>query len=212
MFILCLVTNLCGNATELSEETQLESQRPDVESGRGKPDIILLVADDHGTDALGAYGNRIIQTPALDALARDGLLFTNAFATTASCSASRSVLLSGRYNHANGQYGHAHNYHHFSAFDDLKSLPVLLSQAGYLTAHIGKLHVAPRTVFDFDVWLETHKLAGDDNYREDRSVVEMAQAALDFIEQSDRPFFLYFATSDPHRSGGPSSGSVPVGD
>ncbi len=50
---------------------------------------------------------------------------------SASCSASRSVILSGLYNHYNGQYGHQHSYHHFRSFDTVRSLPVLLTQAGY---------------------------------------------------------------------------------
>ena len=58
--------------------------------------VILFVVDDQGKDA-GCYGNPIIQTPHLDDLAADGTLFTHAFCTTASCSASRSVILTGRH-------------------------------------------------------------------------------------------------------------------
>ena len=54
-----------------------------------KPNIVLIIADDHGADALGCYGNEVIQTPALDRLATEGIRFTNAFCTSASCSASR---------------------------------------------------------------------------------------------------------------------------
>lgn len=72
--------------------------------------VVFFVADDHGTEALGAYGNRVVKTPSLDQLASEGVRFTHAFATTASCSASRSVLLTGVHNHRNGQYGHEHEY------------------------------------------------------------------------------------------------------
>ncbi len=54
--------------------------------------VVFFVADDHGTEALGAYGNRVAKTPSLDQLALDGVRFTHAFATTASCSASRYPL------------------------------------------------------------------------------------------------------------------------
>ena len=54
-----------------------------------KPNIVLIVADDHGTDDLGCYGNTAIQTPNLDKLASEGVRFTKAYCTTASCSASR---------------------------------------------------------------------------------------------------------------------------
>ena len=76
-----------------------------------KKNVVLFVSDDQGLEA-GCYGNPVvIRTPNLDALAADGTRFTHAFCTTASCSASRSVILTGLQNHANGQYGHQHGYH-----------------------------------------------------------------------------------------------------
>ena len=114
-----------------------------------RPNIVLIVADDHGREAVGCYGNSAIRTPHIDQLAADGTRFTNAFCTSASCSPSRSVLLTGVHNHANGMYGLEHQIHHFSSFDSVRSLPVLLEQAGYRTARIGKLHVAPESVYHF---------------------------------------------------------------
>src|SRR5262249_39472627 len=64
--------------------------------------VVLFVTDDQGQDA-GCYGNKVLKTPNLDRLAAEGTLFKYAFCTTASCSASRSVILSGLHNHANGQ-------------------------------------------------------------------------------------------------------------
>ena len=158
-----------------------------------RPNIILIVADDHGRGDLGCYGNPVIKTPNLDALASEGVRFTNAFCTTASCSASRSVILSGLYNHHNGQYGHQHAYHHFSSLDTVRSLPLPLSQAGYRTARIGKYHVAPDHVYQFDTVLQGS----------DRNAVQMADNCRQFLAQPDsKPFFLYFCTSDPHRGGG----------
>ena len=158
-----------------------------------RPNVVLIVADDHGREAVGCYGNPVIKTPGLDSLASEGVRFTHAFCTTASCSASRSVILTGLYNHATGQYGHQHAYHHFVSFENIKSLPVLLAQAGYRTARIGKLHVAPDEVYKFEAVL------GD----ESRNPVAIAQRCKDFIAASDaRPFFLYFCPSDPHRGGG----------
>ena len=77
--------------------------------------IVLIVADDHGCDA-GCYGNPVIKTPAIDALAAEGTLFTHAFCTTASCSPSRSVILTGMHNHANGMFGLEHRCHHFQSY------------------------------------------------------------------------------------------------
>ncbi|RKR12176.1 N-sulfoglucosamine sulfohydrolase [Maribacter vaceletii] len=153
-----------------------------------KPNVILFVADDHGTDALGCYGNKVIQTPNLDKLASEGTLFNNAYCTSASCAASRSVILSGKYGHATGSYGHVHDYHHFSTFDSETSLPLIMEEAGYETARIGKYHVAPEKVYHFNTVLEA----------DPRNTVEMADKCKDVLA-SEKPFFLYFCTDDPHR-------------
>jgi N-sulfoglucosamine sulfohydrolase len=143
--------------------------------------IVLFVADDHGTEAFGAYGNPVVATPRLDGLAAEGVRFTHAFATTASCSASRSVLLTGVHNHRNGQYGHEHEYHHFSAFPNVRSLPVRLAEAGYRTARGGKYHVAPESVFRFD-----------------RTITLPALESF-ITADTTKPFFVYYATNEPHR-------------
>jgi N-sulfoglucosamine sulfohydrolase len=154
--------------------------------------VVLIVTDDQSPDA-GCYGNPVVKTPNLDALAQDGTRFTHAFCTTASCSASRSVILTGLHNHANGHYGHQHHYHKFSSYSNISSLPVYLSKAGYRTARCGKYHVAPDSVYQFDNAIEGNS----------RSPVVMANNCEAFIEdESEKPFFLYFCTSDPHRGGG----------
>jgi N-sulfoglucosamine sulfohydrolase len=161
---------------------------------------ILFVITDDESPTLGCYGDPVAVTPHVDSIARDGTLFRNAFATTASCSASRSVILSGLHNHLNGQYGHEHDFHHFTSFADVisLSLPRALTAAGYRTAICGKFHVGPEQVYHFE-----QKLPGNP-----RSTVAMAESCRKFLtdSQTDRPFFLYFATADPHRSGkdGPS--------
>lgn len=154
--------------------------------------VVLIVSDDHGMDDLGCYGNSAIQTPNLDALADEGVRFENAYCTSASCTASRSVILSGIYNHANGLFGHHHHFHHFSAFESIISLPVWLEElGGYRTARVGKYHVGPEKVFRFQ-----EVLPGDL-----RNPVEMANNCVDFINaDNQKPFFLYFCTSDPHRA------------
>lgn len=158
-----------------------------------RPNILLIVSDDHGMGDAGCYGNPVIQTPNLDYLASQGLRFNNAFCTTASCSASRSVILTGLYNHANGQFGHQHVFHHFRTFDHIKSLPTLLAEDGYRTARIGKFHVGPDEVYPFGLILDGHC----------RSPVEMADACKQVLSSKDRsPFFLYFCTCDPHRGEG----------
>jgi N-sulfoglucosamine sulfohydrolase len=156
-----------------------------------KRNVVLFVADDHSPD-MGCYGNSVIRTPNMDRVAKEGTRFTHAFCTTASCSASRSVILTGLHNHANGQYGHQHHFHKFSSYDNIVSLPLYLNHAGYRTARCGKYHVAPEAVYQFGT-----AMAGPG-----RNPVQMADNCRKFIaEKSDKPFFLYFCTDDPHRSG-----------
>jgi len=136
----------------------------------------------------GCYGDKVIKTPGLDELAKNGVRFTKAFCTTASCSASRSVILSGKHNHATGQYGHAHGFHHFSTFANIKTLPNILGKAGYRTATVGKFHVAPEKVYHFKKRFKGH------------SPKAMAQACEELIAEKNKdPFFLYFCTHEPHR-------------
>ena len=158
-----------------------------------RPNIVMIVSDDHGLDDLGCYGNMAIKTPNLDALAGEGIRFTNAYCTSASCSASRSVILTGLYNHANGQYGHEHAFHHFSTFENIRSLPVILADNGYRTGRAGKYHIAPESVYFFEDVIPGNL----------RNPHEMANNSREFLSgDPDKPFFLYFCTSDPHRGGG----------
>lgn len=156
--------------------------------------ILLIITDDE-SPTLGCYGDPVAKTPAIDAIAADGVLFRSAFATTASCSASRSVVLSGLHNHRNGQYGHQHHFHKFQTFEDVGrlSLPNVLGKVGYRTGHIGKYHVGPEHVYQFQTYLRGNA----------RNAVQMAESAREFLTADDaRPFFLYFAPADPHRGGG----------
>jgi N-sulfoglucosamine sulfohydrolase len=163
------------------------------------PNIILIVADDHGTDALGCYGNALIKTPNLDNLAAEGIRFTNAFCTSASCSPSRSVILTGVQSHTNGMYGLQHSTHHFTSFDNIKTLPVLLAENGYRTGRVGKFHVAPEDVYKFQHVLSAG--GANDPASLGRNSMQMAEISRNFIaEENNKPFFLYFATDDPHRS------------
>ena len=157
-----------------------------------KRNVVLIVVDDQGLEA-GCYGNRVIRTPHLDALAAEGTRFEYAFCTTASCSASRSVILSGLQNHTNGQFGHMHGYNNFHTARFVQSLPVLLTRAGYRTCSIGKFHVQPEETYHFETYANNGIMGA-------RHTVRMAENARRFMEQEDeRPFFLYFCTSDPHR-------------
>lgn len=157
--------------------------------------VVLMVSDDQGYQA-GCYGDPVAQTPHLDALAADGVRFATAFASTPSCSASRSVILTGLHNHANGQFGHMHSFHNLHTHRWVKGLPVLLNQAGYRTCSIGKYHVQPEEMYHFGTYRNEGIPGGN------RNPVAMAENARAFIEEDDeRPFLIYLCTSDPHRAG-----------
>jgi N-sulfoglucosamine sulfohydrolase len=157
-----------------------------------RPNIVLMVSDDHGIEALGCYGNPVIRTPHLDKLAADGTRFTRAFCTAASCSPSRAAILTGLQSHTSGTYGLTHSIHHFSCLDNVKTLPAFLLEAGYRTGRIGKEHYAPRSLFPFQFGPDEMIYGHDD--------VRMSQDCRAFIEQEE-PFFLYWCSRNPHRDG-----------
>lgn len=162
--------------------------------------VVLVVADDLGIH-VGCYGDEVILTPHLDRLAAQSTRFDRAYATTASCSASRSVILTGLHNHANGQYGHQHTFHHFRTKEGVVSLPARMKAAGRRTARVGKFHVGPEEVYPFDTVLKASS----------RNPVQMAKACSEFLED-EAPFFLFYCTSDPHRGGGKVGGADRFGN
>lgn len=158
--------------------------------GVRRPNILFITSDDQGVHA-GCYGDGQARTPVLDQLAREGLRFSQAFVTQASCSPSRSSMLTGRYPHENGQIGLAHLGYKMHPGQPM--LPDLLRDAGYYTGIIGKLHVADpkNTEFDFD---RRGLIVAS---REVRRVAREANAFL--TEAQDKPFFLMVNLFDPHR-------------
>ena len=164
--------------------------QPSDAAATPRRNVLLLIGDDHGLDA-GCYGNRVIKTPNIDRLAGEGVRFSHAFSTVASCSPSRSVILTGLFVHTNGQYGLAHAEHKQSTYANVRSLPRILRENGYRTGVIGKLHVIPPEVYPFE-----QQLSGG------RNVYEMAEKAREFFAaKDDGPFFLLIGYVDPHRAG-----------
>lgn len=101
-----------------------------------RPNILLILTDDHRADALSCKGHPFLKTPNLDRLAEDGVDFENAFVTTSLCSPSRASILTGLYAHSHGVVD---NYH--PVRDDLVFFPELLQKGGYETAFVGKWHM-----------------------------------------------------------------------
>ncbi|XP_049632314.1 N-sulphoglucosamine sulphohydrolase isoform X2 [Suncus etruscus] len=166
---------------------------------RSRPrNVLLIVADDGGFE-IGAYNNSVIHTPHLDALARRSLTFRNAFTSVSSCSPSRASLLTGLPQHQNGMYGLHQSMHHFSSFEAVQSLPLLLRKAGVRTGIIGKKHVGPEAVYPFDF---AYTEENNSILQVGRNITRMKQLVQRFLQTQDhRPFFLYVAFHDPHRCG-----------
>lgn len=170
--------------------------------GRQPPNIIFLLTDDHRADALGAAGHPIIRTPELDALAREGVRFRNAYVTTPICMISRASFFTG-------QYERRHDIHDFSTSFSADAFaltyPALLREAGYWSGFIGKYGVGNRMPTDeFDVW---HGFPGQGKYETvDADGVPihltrlMGRQAVEFVESApaDRPFLLSISFKAPH--------------
>ena len=154
-----------------------------------RPNILLITTDDQGLQA-GCYGDVLARTPNIDRLAREGVRFGRAYITQASCSSSRSTMLTGLYPHQNGQIGLVNEY---SMHPGIQTLPAMLKKVGYRTGLIGKLHVKPVSAFPWDSWEMKNPI-------ETRHVREVNAKAQRFLDAGgEQPFFLMVNYFDPHR-------------
>ena len=125
---------------------QLLGETPD------RPNILFLFSDDHAWQSIGAYGGRlkdVANTPNIDKLASEGMLFRKCYVANALCGPSRAAILTGKYGHRNGV-----TWNRSANFDgSQQTFPKILRQSGYQTAIIGKWHLkSTPTGFDyFDV-------------------------------------------------------------
>jgi arylsulfatase len=106
---------------------------------RSRPNILLLMADQHRADCIGADGNRVIRTPSLDRIARQGALFRHAYSCTPTCTPARSALLTGLGPWRHGMLGYGQVAGRYPL-----EMPRALREAGYQTMGIGKMHWHPQ--------------------------------------------------------------------
>jgi N-sulfoglucosamine sulfohydrolase len=149
------------------------------------PNIILIIADDVGWNDLGCYGNQVVSTPNIDRIAREGMIFTNAFLTTSSCSPSRCSIITGRYPHNTGAAEL-----HTPLPESQIPFPLLLREAGYYTVQAGKSHFGKPALRCFDRAYEMEEGGVGGEERWVRCLQEIP---------SNRPFFAWFAAVDAHR-------------
>ncbi len=146
-----------------------------------RPNILIIHADQHRTDCLGAYGNPDIQTPHIDALARDGRRFDNSFCPFPVCTPSRYSFLSGQYVRQHGGWTN-----HCTLASGIPTFPKVLRDAGYLTAAVGKMHFTPTYL---DVGFQHMELAEQDGpgrYDDDYHRWLMAEGHCDRIDLMDQ--------------------------
>ena len=162
---------------------------------RAAPNILHIHADDHRADGLHALGNKVLQTPNLDALVARGMTFTHCYTmgsmVGAVCQPSRTMMLTGQSwlripDNRKGQG------------DPARSLPKVLSCAGYETFHVGKggnEYTVGLNAFDTNLRMDDHEPA-----QRRGSSERHADATIDFLgkRKADRPFYVYFAPPVPH--------------
>ncbi|MEC8790773.1 MAG: sulfatase-like hydrolase/transferase [Verrucomicrobiota bacterium] len=196
-------------------------------NAQGKPNVVLIYTDDQGSVDAGCYGSEDLHTPAIDRLADTGIRFTNMYAPSAICSASRAGLLTGRIPTRAGVPGNVPSTKGQAGMPAAEiTLAELLHNNGYATGHIGKWHLGytPETMpnaqgFDYSFG---HMGGCIDNYshffywygpnrhdlwKQGREIWRdgeyfgdlMVEECKSFITRSKaKPFFVYWAINWPH--------------
>ena len=190
---------LLSMAAMAAMSAQAQSQRPN---------IVYIMTDDHTAQALSAYGKSHIQTPNLDQIAQEGVLFRNSFVANSLSGPSRACMLTGKHSHANGFTNNEHGI-----FDgSQQTMPKLLQQAGYQTALVGKWHlVSEPTGFDYwDILIGQgeyynplfHHQDGSKSVEKGYCTNVITDKAINWIENRDkeRPFIIFVHHKACHRN------------
>ncbi len=148
-----------------------------------RPNIVVVLSDDHTITDTGCYGSKAVKTPHIDRLATEGVRLRNAFTATAMCVPSRATLYTGLYPMRHGAWPN-----HSRVYDRTRSLPHYLKPLGYRVAVAGKTHFRPRECFPFEILCSPGEVT---NLR--LGAVEKFLAGAE-----GRPFCLFVCTSDPH--------------
>jgi arylsulfatase A-like enzyme len=156
-------------------------ETPAAEPVRRKVNILFCIADDWSWPHAGALGDKVARTPNIDRLAREGMIFTNAFCAAPSCTPSRAAILTGKYPHELEQGGNLWSF----LPGKFKVVPDILEDAGYAVGH-------------------SRKGWGPGNFRaggRDRNPAGPNFRGLpEFLTEAEgKPFWFWWGSQDPHR-------------
>lgn len=179
--------------------------QPDAPA-KQRPNIIFIMSDDHAYQAISAYDDRLIQTPNIDRIGQEGMIFTNACVTNSICAPSRATILTGKHSHLNGKIDNVF------PFDTTNvTFPQLLHDAGYQTAMFGKLHFGnnPKGIDEFKILPDQGDYYNPEFITSDgdTSVIGyvtdiITDFTIDWFENrrdESKPFFLAYLHKAPHR-------------
>lgn len=176
-----------------------------------QPNIIFIMSDDHGYQAISAYGHGLNETPNIDRLAHEGAIFSRATVTNSICAPSRAVMLTGKHSFINGKVD---NHQPFDWGQD--NFPKLLQASGYQTAMIGKIHLDGNPQgFDYSMVLPGQGqyynpdfIVNGERIRIEGHTTEIInEATLDWLANKrdpNKPFCLLFHHKAPHRNWQPA--------
>ncbi|QLG46162.1 sulfatase family protein [Costertonia aggregata] len=184
-----------------------ETKKKEKKALPQKPNIVFIMSDDHAYQAISAYNDTLIQTPNIDRIAEEGVLFTNASVTNSICAPSRAVILTGKHSHLNGKIDNN------MPFDTTNvTFPQLFQKAGYQTAMFGKLHFGnnPKGFDEFKI------LPGQGDYYNPKFITSKGDTivngyvtdiitdfTLDWMKKrrdTTKPFLLMYLHKAPHRT------------
>ena len=190
-----------------------------------QPNVVFFLVDDLGQRDVGCYGSQFYETPAIDQLAKEGVLFENAYSTCHVCSPSRASILTGKYpartnltewlgGRPERDYERLHHGEKLTSLpDEEQTLAETLHKHGYATANYGKAHLSKApTTYGFDEaitgWVKSYYHPFSPAYTKslpsnkgDYYTDKLTDAAIDFIQRNkDKPFFVHlehFSVHDP---------------
>jgi N-acetylglucosamine-6-sulfatase len=183
---------------------------PDLGAGGNRPNFVFILTDDHRWDHLSVMGHPFLETPNIDRLANEGVLFENAFVTTSLCSPSRASFLTGKYARNHGVQNN------LTPWDDHSvTFMEILAKAGYRNAFIGKWHMPGRlpNLRGVEQFITFTVQAGQGRYFDCPLIMngetverpgtyiteDLTDLAIEFIhDQGEQPFCLYLSHKAAH--------------